>query len=304
MKRLLLLATFCCSIFSLSSQVIISGGGTVPPPPSSGNIKVTEKKAFDATIRCYYTFSQTNKETLKVIRVDTMALLIGESLSKFYNPVKQARDSIYQSVMTNLKPEMIRSISILKNQDPDEVLKKSGETTSTGPNDGESYQIIKTRAQNSLSYFDYVDVMGNGELYRYTDNLGQLPWNIENDTASILGYNCKKATLKFRGRSFIAWFSMDIPINDGPWKFMGLPGLILKINDDANLFCFELVGIENLETALKTQIPNSKFDCNQKELEKLKKKQTGGMAITVNSGDVTISSTNEPYNYNPIELNP
>ena len=44
-------------------------------------------------------------------------------------------------------------------------------------------------------------------------------------------YKCKKATTNFRGRDYIAWFSEDIPINDGPFKFNGLPGLIVEIYD-------------------------------------------------------------------------
>lgn len=48
----------------------------------------------------------------------------------------------------------------------------------------------------------------------------------------------------FRGRSYVAWFTMDIPIENGPWKFAGLPGLILKVYDDKKLYDFECVKIE------------------------------------------------------------
>lgn len=34
------------------------------------------------------------------------------------------------------------------------------------------------------------------------------------------------ATTQFRGLTYTAWFALDIPINEGPWKFHGLPGLI------------------------------------------------------------------------------
>lgn len=33
----------------------------------------------------------------------------------------------------------------------------------------------------------------------------------------------QKATCDFAGRKWIAWFTTEIPIQDGPYKFYGLP---------------------------------------------------------------------------------
>lgn len=59
-------------------------------------------------------------------------------------------------------------------------------------------------------------------------------WNVSRDIKKIGGYTCYKATTRFRGRDYTAWFTMDIPIQDGPWKFWGLPGLILEVSDSLN----------------------------------------------------------------------
>lgn len=56
-------------------------------------------------------------------------------------------------------------------------------------------------------------------------------WNVSRDIKKIGGYTCYKATTRFRGRDYTAWFTTDIPIQDGPWKFWGLPGLILEVSD-------------------------------------------------------------------------
>ena len=56
-------------------------------------------------------------------------------------------------------------------------------------------------------------------------------WKIENENKEILGYQCTKAVTTFRGRSYTAWSVTDIKTSDGPWKFSGLPGLILEIYD-------------------------------------------------------------------------
>ncbi len=54
-------------------------------------------------------------------------------------------------------------------------------------------------------------------------------WKITADTMQIGKYNCTKALLNFRGRNYEAYFTEEIPISAGPWKFKSLPGLILYI---------------------------------------------------------------------------
>lgn len=60
-------------------------------------------------------------------------------------------------------------------------------------------------------------------------------WTLLPDTATILTYHCWKATGHFRGRSYTAWFTMEIPVSEGPWKLCGLPGLIIKAEDDRDI---------------------------------------------------------------------
>ena len=74
------------------------------------------------------------------------------------------------------------------------------------------------------------------------------------ETKEILGYNCQKATCKFRGRNYEVWYSPDIPMNGGLWKFSGLPGLILMANDAQHQFEFICEKIE------KNSVPIVKND--------------------------------------------
>ena len=74
----------------------------------------------------------------------------------------------------------------------------------------------------------------------------------------VLGHRCQKATCHWRGRDYVAWFAPDIPIRRGPWKFGGLPGLIMKIHDVDSLYVFEAVAIEKGNFPIY-QYPNEEF---------------------------------------------
>ena len=67
--------------------------------------------------------------------------------------------------------------------------------------------------------------------YLITESFPKFDWQIEPDKKNIGGFDCQKATLTHKGRQYTAWFTTKIPSSDGPWKFYGLPGLILEIKD-------------------------------------------------------------------------
>lgn len=61
-------------------------------------------------------------------------------------------------------------------------------------------------------------------------------WKFLDEKKTIGEYNCKKASVEFRGRIYFAWYTIEIPISLGPWKFNGLPGLILEIEDQKGIY--------------------------------------------------------------------
>ena len=63
------------------------------------------------------------------------------------------------------------------------------------------------------------------------DSIPSIRWNILNETKKIGSLNCQKAEGTFRGRTYQVWFTLDIPVNAGPWKLFGLPGLIIEAQD-------------------------------------------------------------------------
>lgn len=58
-----------------------------------------------------------------------------------------------------------------------------------------------------------------------------IQWEITNEQKKIGNLNCTKAIGEFRGRTYVCWFSYDIPAPIGPWKLFGLPGAIIEAYD-------------------------------------------------------------------------
>jgi len=78
--------------------------------------------------------------------------------------------------------------------------------------------------------------------YSYYDSLS-VRWKIESAKDTIHGYVCQKATTHFAGRNYVAWFTMDLPLQAAPYKFDGLPGVIVKVSDTQGHYTFELVSL-------------------------------------------------------------
>lgn len=77
-------------------------------------------------------------------------------------------------------------------------------------------------------------------------------WKLSTETKKVGNYNLQKATTTFGGRNWVAWFNTDINLNEGPYKFRGLPGLIFEIADVQNSFNFNLVKSYQLKSTYDT----------------------------------------------------
>jgi len=99
-----------------------------------------------------------------------------------------------------------------------------------------SYSVEKDKA-NQKTYFK--DRIGR-DLYSYEEDR-PLSWKISSETRKIGEYKVQKAETDFGGRKWTAWFTTDLPYQDGPYKFGGLPGLIVKVEDDKGDYSFDLM---------------------------------------------------------------
>ena len=100
-----------------------------------------------------------------------------------------------------------------------------------------SFKIYKFYPDMKEQYVDRI----SRNLFAYEDDI-KFDWKILADKEKIGAYNTQKATTDFGGRKWTAWFSTDLPFQDGPYKFYGLPGLIVKIEDEGKNYSWLLSG--------------------------------------------------------------
>ncbi len=127
-------------------------------------------------------------------------------------------------------------------------------------------------------------------------------WNIGSDTLSVAGYLCQQATCFFRGRYYTAWFAKDIPVSNGPWKFGGLPGLILKICDNNKFYTWECIKIEHLKFPLKRYDFSHYKPVERLKLLKLQRMLNEDFYKVVGVRSINGGKLPGPVSYEPLEL--
>ena len=115
----------------------------------------------------------------------------------------------------------------------------------------ETRNFDRNAMQNLRSSIDYIvekDLIKNityfktrlgRDQYTYEEDR-KMDWKILPETVKIGEYEAQKAETTFAGRKWYAWFTQDIPFQDGPYKFKGLPGLIVKLEDSNGDYSFDL----------------------------------------------------------------
>jgi GLPGLI family protein len=163
--------------------------------------------------------------------------------------------------------------------------------------------LFKDYPENKLTVIEKITPTS----YRYEEDLQPQVWKLLNDTATINGYFCKKATTSFRGRDYEAWYAPEIPISDGPWKFRGLPGLIFKVEDSEKYFSFECISVEKNNPAIDIYIDTKEVvSTTKKDFNKIKKAYQDdpkGFIETATGGRITFGVASLPsIQQIPLEL--
>lgn len=99
-----------------------------------------------------------------------------------------------------------------------------------------NYTIEKDKKDQKIIYKDRL----GRDNYSYEEDR-PMSWKILSETRKIGDYKVQKAETDFAGRKWTAWFTTDLPYQDGPYKFSGLPGLVVKVEDNAGDYSFDLM---------------------------------------------------------------
>jgi GLPGLI family protein len=151
-------------------------------------------------------------------------------------------DSIIYYLDTDKSQSLFRSKMFRKS---DSLLVKRGYPNGfdTEFNNKQLYVKKDTKSNTILKYV-FIPIAYSTFAIEINDKLN---WKILPEKLKIGTYLCQKAETSYGGRTWSAWFTSEISISDGPYIFSGLPGLIIKINDEKLDYEFDLVQIKNFE---------------------------------------------------------
>lgn len=205
-----------------------------------------QKKIDEAYLKCQYDYTYVVDTLSGKTAKDWLVLQIGKKLSKCYSYYSMQVDSIFASPDRDV---------ILRQQ----INAAIGSKTEWPHKRMKAY-VYKNYPQGKMTVTDGLLMQD----YIYEDTLYAQNWVIQDFSKLILGHECQKAVCQYRGHCWTAWFAMDIPITDGPWKLCGLPGLIMEATSEDNSHTFKLLGLERVSKEpivfSKTYVGNNKFE--------------------------------------------
>lgn len=276
--RFYYLLFFLCFILIKTQTPVVSGNFKI-------NIAPYKKKVLDQSIQnIYYKLFFVKDSKKSNNKLETLCVLqMSKNFSKFSDFNKLKMDSLM------------------------EVLSQKGEADAKDVNKA---LAIKVQWDNSLikdiKEEKYIYQETITATYQYEEAFPKFNWELENESKDILGYNCRKATTQYRGRKYTAWYTTDIPINNGPYVFQGLPGLIMELEDSKNQYHFTVVAMDKKENEIYLRNEKEIFHIDRDKFRKIHKSFNDNPNFFLdpvydsNGNPVTFKSKSRPYN--PIEL--
>ena len=176
--------------------------------------------------------------------------------------------------------------------------------------------VLQNHPQGEMSVYSVIPP----DYYMYKEKLRPIQWNLSNETDTICGYVCNKAPGEYGGRKWVVWYAPEIPTTYGPWKFCGLPGLVMRAYDTENIHRFEAItfrkgtlsiavpDIPHMVTVERDKFVKSKNKYEEDPMKNIplesisdmtvQKNEDGKSSILINGVQLRI----RPNGYTPLEL--
>ncbi|TXG38470.1 GLPGLI family protein [Seonamhaeicola maritimus] len=213
----------------------------------------------------------------------------------------QVNSEMHQRMMAMLKKQFEKTY-ILTFDKESSVYKE--EEALEAPQAGGMRMVVMTAGASDILYKNIKENRFTsqsevlGKIFLVKDELEKQDWTLEKDTKFIGEYTCHKATMKrmievresgisingdrdfddentepeMREVAVTAWYTMQIPVNSGPARFHGLPGLILEVNDgEETIICSKIV--LNPKEKLTVKEPVKGKEISQKDFEAVVEKK-------------------------------
>lgn len=277
------------TIIILSLLAAIAVKAQVPFSQSLDKSIVLGAAKYHATYKLCYKNHPEDKD----YKEDTRILQIGDRLVKDYSDVLHHFDSLRT-----------------------EEERRGANTFSNASGNPFPYEISIDVRMKRVDVKYRLPLM-SGTLH-YQDTLPSFAWNFTPlQCDSILGYECQCATMHYAGRNYTAWFTTELPLPYGPYKFGGLPGLILRIQDDEMQYKWEATGFEKSDAQIMAYDYENEKRCSPNEAAKAIERyfkspytflsaSMGGARIMVKGQDGKFRNSSEVDEnvipYKPIEI--
>ncbi|WP_291047254.1 MULTISPECIES: GLPGLI family protein [unclassified Empedobacter] len=158
------------------------------------------------------------------------------------------------------------------------TVEKKLKNTDTNSIDANNIVLNQNFLDNDLIYSNLKDSVViiqeqiDVEMFIFKEKTPKMNWKIWDEIKKENNLNIRKATTSFRGRNYTVWFTLDIPISVGPWKFNGLPGAIVSIEEDKKRYSWFLKNATKIEVSnIKNPLLDTSYEIkNIEEYPKLK----------------------------------
>ncbi|HBH08200.1 MAG TPA: GLPGLI family protein, partial [Rikenellaceae bacterium] len=194
--------------------------------PSGIEAEAQTAEQKNSGIECIYEYKVTNPKGV----TDTYSTILqfDRQTAKFYDYSTFQLDSVSQS--KGATKEQIDEYRI-KEMRNDYFLDQA---------------VLQNEPKGNITVYSVI----TPDNYTYTESLPNIHWTLTEETGTICGYTCKKATGEYGGRSWTVWYTPDIPVTFGPWKLCGLPGLVMSATDSEGIHHFEAIVIRKGTTPI------------------------------------------------------
>ena len=198
--------------------------------PVQAQIETITQVIEPALLECRYQWVQKTDTLGTTTVVDTMVLRIGKNVSQSYPQSTFFGDSLCSSPEGGeLFSKLFREV----------CADKTGTKFDPMPRIVNEY-YYKNYPKGKLTIW-----APRATVYQIEEDYEKQAWTLVNDSVkTVFGYECQLATCHFQGREYKAWYTTEIPYQEGPWKFNGLPGLITEVYDTKNHYHFTLVSVK------------------------------------------------------------